>query len=130
MIGANAFLESYYKGDGCLLPSGLRKFTTVSQNLKNDLLSLLGGIGQYCSIWHPPSSDECYRITETEGKKYKRKFMRLLNFNSTTPVKVKSVKIIKEKQEIFNLEMENGWFVSTNGILVHDSNNKFLENQN
>jgi len=118
---ANAFLETYYKGDGCQLRKELKKYTTASRQLKNDLVSILGAIGHFCSIWYPSSSDNCYRITETDGKHYKRKYLGFLNFNSTTPVKVKSVKKIEKNCDIFNLKTENNWFVSTNGILVNNS---------
>ncbi len=114
----HAFLDAFYKGDGGPLPSGLRRFSTTSRQLKNDLVSILGGIGKFCSIHNPSSSDACYRIVETEGKHYKRKFLGLLNFNNTTPVKVKSIRKIKNKSETFNIRTDNNWFVSTNGIIV------------
>jgi hypothetical protein len=117
----NAFLEAYYKGDGGSLPSGLRRFSTASRQLKNDLVSILGGIGNFCSIHNPSPSDACYRIVETEGKHYKRKFLGLLKFNNITPVKVKVIKKIKKKFETFNIQTDNNWFVSTNGIIVHGS---------
>ncbi|MFX1444184.1 MAG: hypothetical protein ACFFHV_12265 [Promethearchaeota archaeon] len=120
---AYAFLNSYYKGDGDLLRTGLRKFTTASQQLKNDLVSVLGAIGQFCSIQHPNSSDNCYRIIETEGKHYKRKFMGLLHFNGITPVKIKSIERISYNDNIFNIITENGWFASTNGILISEISN-------
>ncbi len=116
----NAFLDAYYKGDGDQLPNGLRRFTTVSKQLKNDLVSMLGAIGQFVSIHNSSPSDNCHRIVETKGKHYKRKFMGLLKFNSTTPVKIKSIKKIKKNHDIFNIKTDNGWFISTNGILVHD----------
>ncbi len=117
----HAFLDSYFKGDGDLLRSGLRKFTTASQQLKNDLISILGAIGHFSSIWHPSSNDNCYRVIETDGKHYKRKFMGLLQFNETTPVKIKSIERTQYNHNIFKIITENGWFVSTNGIIVHDS---------
>lgn len=119
----NAFLETYYKGDGCQLREGLKRYTTASRQLKNDLVSILGATGQFCSIWYPSSSDNCYRITETDGKHYKRKFMGLLKFNDVTPVKIKNVNLIKDYHEVFNLITENGWFTSTNGILIHNQSN-------
>lgn len=120
----NSFLETYYKGDGCQLREGLRKFTTASQQLKNDLVCILGAIGKFCSIWHPNSSDNCFRITETDGKLYRRKYMGFLNFNGTTPSKVKLIEKIKNNSNyIFNINTKNGLFVSTNGIIVHQSSN-------
>ncbi len=118
---ANAFLDAYYKGDGCQKTAGLKKFTTASQQLMNDLVSILGATGYYCSIWYPSPSDNCYRITEINDKHYRRKFMGLIKFNSTTPLRVKYVKIIEKNLEIFNLKTEHGWFVSTNGILIHNN---------
>ena len=116
-----AFLETYYKGDGCQLRGELKKYTTTSQQLKNDLVSILGATGHFCSIWYPSSSDNCYRITETDGKHYRRKYLGLLKFNSTTPIRIKSIRKVKKNYDVFNLNTENGWFVSTNGILVQDS---------
>ena len=95
--------------------------SSTSQQLKNDLVSILGATGHFCSIWYPSSSDNCYRITETDGKHYKRKYLGLLKFNSTTPIRIKSIRKVKKNYDIFNLKTENGWFVSTNGILVQDS---------
>ncbi len=62
------FLETYYKGDVCQLRGKLKKYTTSNQQLKNNLVSILGATELFCSIWYLSSSDICYLITETDGK--------------------------------------------------------------
>ncbi len=123
---ASAFLDAYYKGDGCRNREGLKRYTTASRQLKNDLVYILGATGKFCSIWYPNPSDNCYRITETDGRHYKRKYLGLIKFNSTTPVRIKFIKKVEKNCKIFNLKTENDCFISTNGILVCNSSNKSI----
>jgi DNA polymerase elongation subunit (family B) len=139
------FLESYFKGDGSLefnrrKDSGIRKenfqntspenikrsFSTTSPELKNQLLIILGATGKYTSIQKDLTINNYqknirYKILETSGRHYKRKFKGLLNFNGTTPVRIKSITNSNENQYVFDITTGNGWFITTNGVIVHNS---------
>ena len=116
-----ALIDNYYLGDGNLKKGKWRRFTTKSKQLKNDLVFLIGALGGYCSVVNPKKSSGVYRIIETEGRKYRRKNHGLVNFNGTTPVRIKKIKIKKKEQKVLDIETGNGWFVTTNGIIVHNS---------
>ncbi|TFF88751.1 MAG: hypothetical protein EU548_08465 [Promethearchaeota archaeon] len=117
---ALTLLKNYYLGDGNLKKGKWKRYSTKSSQLKNDLTYLLGALGEYCSIVHPKKSDGVFRIINTEGRNYKRKTHGLINFNGTTPVRIKNLKIIKEKVNVYDIETGNGWFIATNGIVVHN----------
>jgi len=97
------------------------RFEQSKPDIKNDLVYLLGALGRYCSIVNPKNSKRVYRIIETEGRKYRRKFHGLVDFNGTTPVRIKKMQSIKRELNVFDIETGNGWFVTTNGIIVHNS---------
>ena len=117
---AKLLLESYFKGDGNLTKGKWRRYSTISKQLKNDLVYILGALGNYVSIHLPSNKDNMFRIIETIGKKYKRKNYGLLDFNGTTPVKVKKIIKLEGQLDVFDIETGNGWFVTTNGIIVHN----------
>jgi DNA polymerase elongation subunit (family B) len=117
---AKLLINSYFKGDGNLKKGKWRRFTTKSAQLKNDLVYILGALGSYASIYPPSETDNVYRIIETMGKKYKRKNYGLLDFNGTTPVKIKKITQLDGQLDVFDIETGNGWFVTTNGIVVHN----------
>ena len=114
-------LKNYYLGDGNLKKGKWKRYSTKSRQLKNDLVYLLGALGRYCSIINPKNSKKVYRIIETEGRTYRRKFHGLVDFNGTTPVRIKKIQSIKRELNVFDIETGNGWFVTTNGIIVHNS---------
>ncbi len=142
---ANKFLDSYFKGDGYWdrdrrnpikiqkdkeenksNESLRRSFSTISPHLKNELLILLGATGKYSSVQSDLSENNWqknirYKIQEIKGKHYKRKFKGLLDFNGTTPVRIKSISNSEEHQSVFDITTGNGWFISTNGVVVHNS---------
>jgi len=142
---ANKFLDSYFKGDGGwekdrrslnknrlskeenpINESLRRSFSTISPQLKNELLILLGATGNYTSVQSDLTENNWqknlrYRILETKGRHYRRKFKGLLDFNGTTPVKIKSISNSVENQSVYDLTTGNDWFVSTNGVVVHNS---------
>jgi len=118
---SKALLENYYLGDGNLKKGKWKRYSTKSLQLKNDLVYLLGVLGSYCSVINPKNSNGVYRIIETEGRKYRRKFIGLVDYNGTTPVRIKNMRIIKKDIDVFDIETGNGWFVTTNGIIVHNS---------
>lgn len=118
---ANSFLNAFFKGDGNIKKEKWRRFSTISPKLKNDLITILGAIGSFSSVNNPAPNDQCFRVIETEGRKYKRKNKGLVFFNGTTPVRIKSIENKKFNGEVFDLETGNGWFVTTNGIIVHNS---------
>jgi len=114
---ARVFLETYFRGDGCWKDSRIKKykkFSTASKQLRNDIVSLIGALGGYCSI----KKDSIYRVTTTLGKKYRRKWMGEINFNGSTPVRIRFIEWINGDFEVYNLKSENGLFVSTHGIVV------------
>ena len=117
---ALTLLDNYYLGDGNLKKGKWKRYSTISEQLKNDLVYLLGSLGEYCSVVNPKNSKKIYRIINTEGRKYRRKFFGLVNFNGTTPVRIKNITLIQEDIDVFDIETGNGWFVSTNGIIVHN----------
>jgi DNA polymerase elongation subunit (family B) len=141
----NTFLSSYFKGDGSWEvdkrnPTPVKKdeivdahdqalkrnFSTISSKLKNQLLILLGASGKYASVQSDISKNNWqknlrYKIIETSGRHYKRKFKGLLDYNGTTPVRIKSVKNSNQTQSVFDITTGNGWFITTNGVVVHNS---------
>ncbi|QEE18071.1 DNA polymerase domain-containing protein [Promethearchaeum syntrophicum] len=117
---AKLLLESYFNGDGNLTTKKRRRYSTISTQLKNDLVYILGALGKYVSIHLPSNNDNIFRIIETKGKKYKRKNYGLLDFNGTTPVKIKNITKLDGQFDVFDIETGNGWFVTTNGIVVHN----------
>ncbi|MFW9915491.1 MAG: DNA polymerase domain-containing protein [Candidatus Thorarchaeota archaeon] len=120
---AKVFLESYFKGDGNWdrkpNKTPIRRYSTKSPYLANDLVTLLGATNKYASI-HRKEQD-FFRITETQGRNYKRKYEGLVNFNGITPVRIKDIEVEQNPQIVFDLQTGNGWFVTTNGITVHNS---------
>ncbi|MHA2175260.1 MAG: DNA polymerase domain-containing protein [Candidatus Hodarchaeales archaeon] len=142
---ANIFLSSYFKGDGSWetnrrkLPAVKkdemkdtfdgalkRSFSTISSQLKNQLLILLGATGKYASVQSDLAENKWqqnvrYKIIETSGRHYKRKFMGLLDYNGTTPVRIKSIANSNLPQPVFDITTGNGWFITTNGVVVHNS---------
>ncbi|TXT60029.1 MAG: DNA polymerase (modular protein) [Promethearchaeota archaeon] len=117
---ASVLLKNYYLGDGNLKEGKWKRYSTKSKQLKNDLVYLHGTLGEYCSIVNPKNSKNIYRIINTEGTKYRRKFFGLVNFNGTTPVRIKNIELIQKDLDVFDIETGNGWFVATNGIIVHN----------
>ena len=118
---ATALIEDYFRGDGNLKKGKWKRYTTLSQQLKNDLLFIIGALGGYSSVVNPKNPNTVYRIIETEGRKYRRKSLGLVDYNGTTPVRIKNIKIVKKETQVFDIETGNGWFISTNGIIVHNS---------
>ncbi|MFW9903102.1 MAG: DNA polymerase domain-containing protein [Candidatus Thorarchaeota archaeon] len=143
---ANTFLDSYFKGDGSWEKDrrkrdntskvGLirhpnrslmsRSFSTISPRLKNELLILLGATKKYASVQSdiPKGGYQKsvrFKIVETKGRHYRRKARGLVDSNGTTPVKIKAIENSSDKQEVFDITTGNGWFVTTNGIVVHNS---------
>jgi DNA polymerase elongation subunit (family B) len=114
---AEELLKSYFDGDGSYVNNGQRRYSTVSRGLASDLLVLLGAVGRHASL----HLDRLYRIVETEGRHNRRRGVGLLSFNGTAPVRIRSVEVEPQRQSVFDLETGNGWFVSTNGIVVHNS---------
>jgi DNA polymerase elongation subunit (family B) len=115
---ARLLLDSYFQGDGNLTNQGERRYSTISIQLARDLVSILGAIGRYASIH---SKEGIYRVVETKGRSYKRKYRGLIEFNGTYPVRVKSIKASPDVKPVFDIETGNGWFVATNGIITHNS---------
>jgi DNA polymerase I len=115
---ANIILDSYFKGDGNFNIRGRRRYSTASRQLTNDLVTILGSLGKYPSVH---TTGRIYRVVETKGWNYRRKFRGLIDFNGTNLVRIKSVEVDSTPQSVYDLETENGWFVSSNGIVVHNS---------
>jgi DNA polymerase elongation subunit (family B) len=115
---ARALLRSYFKGDGNFTLNGNRRYSTASKQLVRDLLFLLSGLGKYTSL-HRDS--DITRIVETKGKNYARKYRGVMDFNGTNIVRIRSIEIESDIQNVFDIETENGWFITTNGIVTHNS---------
>ncbi|MFX1318449.1 MAG: DNA polymerase domain-containing protein [Promethearchaeota archaeon] len=115
---AEVLLKSYFKGDGNFTLKGSRRYSTASQQLVRDLLFLLSALGRFTSL-HRDS--DITRIVETKGKNYTRKYQGLMDFNGTNLVRVKSIEIESDTQKVFDIETGNGWFVTTNGVVTHNS---------
>jgi DNA polymerase I len=115
---ARTLLETYFKGDGNYDLNGNRRYTTVSSQLISDLTFLFSAIGKFTSL-HRDSGET--RIVETLGRQYSRKYRGLINFNGTNLVRVKSIITEPEVQTVYDIETGNGWFVTTQGIVTHNS---------
>ncbi len=115
---AEALLETYFKGDGIFNTHGRRRYSTISQQLTKDLIFLLSALGRFTSI-HRDSN--ITRIVETLGRNYARKYRGLIDFNGTNLIQVKSIDVEPKPQPVFDIETGNGWFVTTNGIVTHNS---------
>jgi DNA polymerase elongation subunit (family B) len=113
-----ALLDTYFKGDGNYNFLGQRRYSTASLQLSKDLIFLISALGKYSSL-HRDS--DIVRVVETSGKNYARKYLGIMNFNGTNLVRVKSIEIEPHPQPIFDIETGNGWFVTTNGIVTHNS---------
>ncbi|MFO7795013.1 MAG: DNA polymerase domain-containing protein, partial [Promethearchaeia archaeon] len=118
---AKFLLKNYYLGDGNLKKGKWIRYSTKSKQLKNDLVYLIGALDGYCSVVNPKKPTDIYRIIQTEGRKYRRKAHGLVNFNGTTPVRIKDIKKIVKEIKVYDIETANGWFIATNGIVVHNS---------
>ncbi|MFW9831248.1 MAG: DNA polymerase domain-containing protein [Candidatus Thorarchaeota archaeon] len=117
-VRAEALLESYFKGDGIFNLLGQRCFRTVSQQLSKDMLYLLGALGKYSSL---RKDSDITQVVETEGRIYSRYDRGLLDFNGTNLVQVKNIEVEQHPQPVFDIETGNGWFVTSNGIVTHNS---------
>jgi DNA polymerase elongation subunit (family B) len=115
---ALTLVESYFKGDGNFNRDGKRRYSTISPQLNRDLLTLLSGIGRFSSVHNDPNIT---RIVETDGRQYTRKYRGLMEFNGTNLVRVKSIITEPKPQPVFDVETGNGWFVTTNGVVTHNS---------
>ncbi|MGY5875642.1 MAG: DNA polymerase domain-containing protein, partial [Candidatus Thorarchaeota archaeon] len=115
---ATVLLDSYFKGDGNFNIRSGRRYTTASKQLANDLVFLLGALGRYVSIHR---DEGIFRIVETKGYQYRRKHHGLVGFGSSLAVRVKSIEKSESVQPVFDMETGNGWFVTTNGVIVHNS---------
>ncbi len=115
---ALTLIESYFKGDGNFNRRGKRRYSTISSQLLRDLLTLLSGIGRFSSVH---SDQNVNRIVETDGRQYTRKYRGIMEFNGTNLVRVKSIITEPEPQPVYDIETGNGWFVTTNGIVTHNS---------
>ncbi|MFX1564629.1 MAG: DNA polymerase domain-containing protein [Promethearchaeota archaeon] len=60
-------------------------------------------------------------VVETSGEDYARKYCGFMDFNGTNLVRVKSIAVEENPQPVFDLETGNGWFVTTHGIVTHNS---------
>jgi DNA polymerase I len=105
-------------GDGNLNRRGKRRYSTSSKQLIQDLLILLGALGKFTSVHR---AKNIARIVETDGRNYSRKHRGLKEFNGTYLVRVKSIEVEPQPQPVFDIETGNGWFVTTNGIVTHNS---------
>jgi DNA polymerase elongation subunit (family B) len=115
---AHDLLKAYFKGDGNYTLKGNRRYSTVSPQLVKDLIFLLSAVGRKTSL-HRDSG--ITRIVETYGKQYSRKYQGMMDFNGTNLVRVKSIEVEPQPQPVFDIETGNGWFVTTHGIVTHNS---------
>jgi DNA polymerase elongation subunit (family B) len=115
---AEALLETYSKGGENFNSYGQRHYSTVSLQLTKDLIHLLSALGRSTSIQR---ASNITRIVETSGKKYARKYRELMEFNGTNRIRIKSIEVEPNLQPVFDIETGNGWFVTTNGIVTHNS---------
>ncbi len=115
---ARVVLESFFKGDGNINVRGNRRYTTSSKQLAHDILYLLGALGRHASVHRDES---IYRVVETKGLKYQRTGRGLIDFNGTRTVRIRSIERRADPEQTYDLETGNGLFVSTNGIVVHNS---------
>lgn len=116
---ARILLDAYFKGDGNFNIRGNKRYSTASRQLANDLVMILGSLGRYVSI-HRSNNEELFRIVETKGHRYRRKGRGLIDFNGTRPARVKSI-VALGTVPVYDIETENGWFVTSNGCIVHNS---------
>ncbi|MHA1407233.1 MAG: DNA polymerase domain-containing protein, partial [Candidatus Heimdallarchaeaceae archaeon] len=110
-------LDAYFLGDGNYNSNGSKRFSTISNQLKNDLIYLLNGLGIDASIHKGKKG--IFRIVETAGKNYKRKKKGKLDFQGTSLVKIVEIEN-STIEEVYDITTENGWFVTTNGLVVHN----------
>jgi len=96
--------------DGNITNNGMIRYSTISKQLSNDTMISFLILNKYSSI----QSDAIYRIVENKGTKYER-----LNNNHFT-VKIKDI-IHEQNEDVFDIETENGWFITTHGIITHNS---------
>lgn len=115
---AGIVLDSFFKGDGNINTRGARRYSTSSKELAYDILYLLAALGKHASVHREESM---YRIVESKGLKYRRTGRGLTDFNGTHAVRIRSIQKSDHSEQTYDLETGNGLFVSTNGIVVHNS---------
>ncbi len=115
---SKVLLDAFFKGDGNTNARGERRYTTASRQLANDIVTLLGATNIHTSVHY---EDSVYRVVETRGLKYMRTGRGLIDFNGTHIVRIRSIEKCDDPEDTFDLETENGLFVTTNGIVVHNS---------
>ncbi len=114
---SEVLLDAYFLGDGNYNKRGKKRYSTISVQLKNDLIYLINGLNLNASIHKGKSG--IFRIVETDGKNYKRKGMSELQFNNTTVDKIVSI-VSLPKERVYDITTGNGWFITTNGLVVHN----------
>ncbi len=115
---ARIVLKSFFKGDGNITNHGAMRYSTSSKQLAYDILYLLGAVGKHASAHR---GESMYRIVESKGLKYRRTGRGLIDFNGTHAVRIRSIHKSSHSEPTYDLETGNGLFVSTNGIVVHNS---------
>ncbi|MHA1344798.1 MAG: DNA polymerase domain-containing protein [Candidatus Heimdallarchaeaceae archaeon] len=114
---SKTLLDAYFLGDGNYNSRGNKRYSTVSNQLKNDLVYLLNGLGIDTSIHK--GREPIFRIVETAGKNYKRKKKGEIDFQGTSIVKIITIED-SSIEEVYDITTGNGWFVTTNGLVVHN----------
>ncbi len=110
-------LDAFFLGDGNYNARGRKRYSTISIQLKNDIVYLLNGLGIETSIHRGKSG--IFRVVESYGKNYRRKGRGKIELNNTTIGKIISIEP-STKERVYDITTGNGWFVTTNGLVVHN----------
>lgn len=113
---AETLLDAYFKGDGNWTNIGAKRYSTISKQLSSDLLTVIGALKRNASI----HEEGIFRVVETKGMHYTRYKRGMVDFNGTVIVRIKKIEKLG-KVPVIDIETENGWFVTTNGIVTHNS---------
>lgn len=128
---AQKFLEGYMSGDGCFT-NNIFKATTISENLIYKLQLLVAKVYKTSSclyyVKRPPitiienrevKQHDSYNVTfNTKLKKQNKTFVDLENNIIWYPIK--SITMLKELQDVYNLEVEEDNSYTANNNIVHN----------
>ncbi len=115
---AGVLLDAIFGGDRDYTGRGARQYIASNRHLAYDIVFLLDALGHHSSIH---AGDGMYHIIiETKEHHYPPTGWGTVSFYGTRPARIRSIER-EAARPVFDIETGNGWFVATNGIVVHNS---------